>query len=237
MTPSSNIVPCVCKKLDCPIPFGICHCGCGTKTTLAILYHPDRGIIRVTPSRFAPRHRLPMKRPGVLVPYCLDGESCFAVPLTDGQFAVIDVADGPSIGKYRWSPLLASGNTYAIRKERGRVFLMHREILGLVHGDSLVVDHIATGNTLDNRRRNLRVATKAQNARNRVVRSESRSGIKGVRLEYKTGKWTSRINGKHLGTFVTKGEAIKAYNVAATELFGEFASLTPSPHDSAHTTI
>lgn len=243
MTPSNKRISCSCKNRDCTVPFGLCHCGCGEETNLTILFHPGKGVIKVTPSRFSPRHQfpgrkppIPKKRPGILVPYSLDGKPCFALPLTDGQFAVIDIEDGALIGRYRWSPFVSSGNTYAIRKDHGRVFLMHREVLGLEHGNPLVGDHIETGNTLDNRRSNLRVATRAQNSRNRTVRSESRTGVKGVRFESRTGKWTARIKHIHLGTFITKREAVEAYNRSAIEHFGDFACLIPlSPHDSAHT--
>lgn len=86
-----------------------------------------------------------------------------------------------------------------------------------------VVDHI-NGNRLDNRRENLRICTKAQNNAN-----IHKDKFKGVcwRDHAKAYKAYIKKNGKqiHLGYFKNKIEAARAYNNAAVNLFGEFASL------------
>ena len=73
-----------------------------------------------------------------------------------------------------------------------------------------MVDH-RSGDTFDNRRRNLRIVTSAQNAQNRQ-RVCARSGFRGV--SRMRGKWQARVGvGRkiyHLGTFVTKKEAAAA---------------------------
>lgn len=87
------------------------------------------------------------------------------------------------------------------------------------------VDHI-NGNKKDCRRDNLRPATRAQNAQNRPVRSDSSSGYKGIRLT-KAGTWVVKIRANniryHLGTYSTLERAVEVYNKAALEYHGEFA--------------
>jgi hypothetical protein len=73
------------------------------------------------------------------------------------------------------------------------------------------VDH-ANRNGLDNRRCNLRPATRSGNAYNIAPRGAS--GVVGVTWDRRRNKWSAQItvNGKHhsLGRFTTKGEAAQA---------------------------
>ena len=89
------------------------------------------------------------------------------------------------------------------------------------------VDHV-DGNTLDNRRHNLRSVTRSQNSINKRAPKSNTSGFKGV-SQVRTGKWAAYIKKDyqkhHLGTFDTKEEAARAYNRAARQLFGEHALL------------
>ena len=104
---------------------------------------------------------------------------------------------------------------------------MHRQILGLVHGDKRQGDHVQPGQTLDNQRKNLRVCAQIQNTYNRRKRSDNTSGFKGVHFNKASGKWYScvRANKKRyfLGAFDTPEEAHAAYCAAAAEHHGEFA--------------
>jgi hypothetical protein len=106
---------------------------------------------------------------------------------------------------------------------------IHRIILGL--DDPLIkVDH-KDGNGLNNMRSNLRIANESQNGANR--RKEP-SGIrssffKGVSWCPKTRAWRAGIQKNkqtiHLGSFNNERHAARAYNFAATALFGRFAKL------------
>jgi hypothetical protein len=87
-----------------------------------------------------------------------------------------------------------------------------------------IIDH-ANGDRLDNRRENLRLATKAQNAANIGALSTSKSGLKGVVKRGKKYRAFAHKDGKtqYLGSFDTKEEAACEYNRTAKKLFGKFA--------------
>ena len=101
---------------------------------------------------------------------------------------------------------------------------LHRYIMGITD-PSVVVDHI-NGNTLDNRKDNLRVCTVAENNCNRINKRNS-IGYKGVRKEGSKEKpYTARIQHKGkvylLGSFTSPEEAHEAYCEKAKEFHGEF---------------
>jgi hypothetical protein len=89
---------------------------------------------------------------------------------------------------------------------------MHRIIAA--SDEKPVVDHI-NGNQLDNRRSNLRPANYDENQHNQGVRTNNKSGYKGVSKRKGSRKWQAFMSlaGKsvHLGSFNTPEEAHLAY--------------------------
>lgn len=145
------------------------------------------------------------------------------IPLTQGKFALVDEGDFEYLSQLKW--WIAKGG-YAISWDRVRkkTVLMHRLLLDCPK--NLYVDHI-NGDKLDNRRSNIRVATKADNNRNVGRRSNNKSGYKGVYLDRQRGLFVAdiRFRGKtlHLGRYRTILEAARVYNRKSLELFGEFS--------------
>ena len=152
------------------------------------------------------------------------------IHLSKGQIAIVDDQDFEELSNFKWSACYdpKTKTYYAVRSiytpKRGSR-KMHREILK-VTDPTIKVDH-QNGNTLDNRRTNIRVATTSQNGGNRKLNSNNTSGLMGV--GYHLGKYRARIqvNGKRicLGSFDTAEEAAKVRDNAALEYFGEFAKL------------
>ncbi len=148
------------------------------------------------------------------------------IELTKGEKAIVDDIDFEYLNKLNWS----FSNGYAAKKLKGNKNLfMHTLIVNCPK--NMKVDH-KNGDGLDNRKKNLRVCTQAQNIANQKVRSDNLSGYKGVSF-FKYGKrirrWVAKItvnySQKHLGYFYTEKEAAIAYNKGAKKYFGEFAKL------------
>jgi len=152
------------------------------------------------------------------------------IRLSQGQYALIDEADYGLVRGYKWCAVHVKGKWYASTNVRSnddgerRQLKMHTLIMS-AHG----VDH-RDGNGLNNTRYNLRVATQAQNCKNRSKkRAASSSPYKGVWWHKRIGKWqavlTVNYQRQHLGSFDDPIEAAKAYDAAARAANGEFAKV------------
>lgn len=158
------------------------------------------------------------------------------IPLTQDQFAEISAIDCGRVSRFKWHAAWYkhAKSFYAVRSVRtvsdGRVTIrlvsMARFVLGLEPGDLRQADHI-DGDTLNNTRDNLRIASVAENVRNRRRQRNNTSGFKGVSWCGESNNWRAciAVNGKnkHLGLFLTRELAHAAYCKAAVELHGEFA--------------
>lgn len=156
------------------------------------------------------------------------------IPLTQGKVALVDNEDYEWLMQWKWQ---AHNNEhrkswYALRSvylgggRKNRInclIWMHRLILGTPQG--METDHI-NGDGLDNRRCNLRVCTRSQNAANREKKRD-KVGYKGVHWHKQTNKWRPRIKVNYksisLGLFEDQEDAARAYDRAAMQHFGEFA--------------
>ncbi len=141
----------------------------------------------------------------------------------DEYTVLFDAEDEAFVRSHSWHIVPNHDRIYVRSGGQGYQYL-HR----LLVPNCPTVDHI-NGNGLDNRRANLRPATKAQQTMNRRRRSDNQtSRFKGVR-HLPSQKWSARITLRgqeiSLGTFLSEEEAARAYNEAACRYFGEFALL------------
>jgi hypothetical protein len=144
------------------------------------------------------------------------------IKLTQGKCALVDYEDFNWLNQWKWHHVKG----YAVRDAwigngKKRKFIMHREILSIPVGQE--TDHI-NRDTLDNRKQNLRIATKQQNGRNRTKQKNNTSGYKGV--SHHQNKWQAviKINKKaiYLGVWESKIAAALAYKLAERRYFGDF---------------
>lgn len=156
------------------------------------------------------------------------------VLLSQGRVALIDAEDAKRVLQYKWTLFSRKDRNkqteYAVRYLRngkdGRTSEgLHRFIMNEPKG--FEVDHI-NGNGLDNRKANLRIATRAQNAQN-IKRADNQTGFKGVYFHKGNQLFHACIsaNGQKYscGYFDTAEEAARAYDAKAKELHKEFAVL------------
>jgi len=156
----------------------------------------------------------------------------YKIPLTQNQYALVDKEDFDSLNKHKWSasfsPHRKTFTAVRATKTEGKwtSVIMHREIMEAPKG--MDVDHM-NHNTLDNRKENLRVCTRAENSQNQLKSVTNTSGYKGVHWHKGYNSWVARIRKGskriHLGSSKDVVEAAKMYNKGALKYFGEFAYL------------
>ena len=145
-----------------------------------------------------------------------------------GDFkTVFDIEDYSEIKNYKWLVNRFRGSktysNYYIISSKGK--FLHRILLKEPKGKT--IDHI-DGDSMNNRKSNLRICTIRENSKNNKIHKYNKSGHKGVLWYYyrNVNKWMAYIciDNKRttLGYFEDYDEACKVREDAEKELFGEF---------------
>ena len=160
--------------------------------------------------------------------------------IDDGKHRLIMDAEDAHL-LHGWCIGINTGGYARLRREiKGkRVSVsLHRLVTNAPKG--MDVDHV-NHNTLDNRKANLRICTRSENARNNKGHKGRASRYKGVYFDkwhkgfknrgYLPWRAYTRVMGKRiwLGYYATQEEAGQAYNEYAAREFGEFAYLNEIP--------
>lgn len=158
-------------------------------------------------------------------------ENVKSIPLSQDKFALVDATDYEWLSGWRWHYT----HGYAKRRQYGgggknnnkdKHIYMHNVLLCTPQG--MDTDHI-NGDKLDNRRCNLRLATRSQNNYNGKKRNGCTSRHKGIYWSKIRNRWVAEItiNKKkfYLGSFKSEAKAALAYNEAAIKHHSEFARL------------
>lgn len=139
-------------------------------------------------------------------------------------YAKVDLCDLGRVSDVAWT---LDPRGYVAGRPAGcaQSVTMHRWIL-FGEGKGGTVDH-RNGDRMDNRRANLRECSPAENSRNTRLAKNNTSGFKGVSRTAE-GRWRARITVDRkevrLGVFDSPQEAAAAYDEAAKQMHGEFAS-------------
>ena len=161
----------------------------------------------------------------------------FWLPRAANQMTVTDPR-GPEWAANQWNSRNAGREAFTASDRRGYrhgniggiKYQAHRVIWKLAHGtDPETIDHI-NGQQGDNRLDNLRNCTVAENSRNYSKPEGGSSRFRGVAWVKRDQKWAARISdgkgGKRsLGNHTSEEAAARAYDRAAREMHGAFATL------------
>jgi hypothetical protein len=148
--------------------------------------------------------------------------------ISDGTVVVIDLEDKSKALGYSWRRHDRTGHINAVID--GRTVQLHRLVMG-AKDVSVLVDH-RRHDVNDNRKSQLRKATRAENRQNTRKRAGASSRYLGVYFDERRG-WAASIQtqvegkrkNRHLGYHDDEWAAAEAFNRAASEAYGEYAVL------------
>lgn len=154
-------------------------------------------------------------------------EPSMKIKITGGEVEV-DEADVPIVAAHSW---YVNEHGYAVSRIGGRLVRMHKLLTGTDRQQH--VDH-RMGNGLDNRRSEIRLASRNQNMwnsakKNRGGNKLTSSQYKGVSFSKAERQWVAEVwkNSRKVFRkgFTSESFAAFAYNIVAEREFGEFARI------------
>ncbi len=156
---------------------------------------------------------------------------CHGIYVGPDRITLIDSDDVERVAGFTWHSTIKP-NGYARVKKEGGIEALSRFIMNEAN-PKILIDH-KNRNTLDNRKQNLRRANVSDNQCNSAKRPGT-SVFRGVRRDPKGNKncWRAQIKKDkktyYLGMYPTEDAAAIAYDVMASSLHGEFATLNFPP--------
>lgn len=191
----------------------LCKCDCGNEKRV---YGQDLISKKVTSCGCGVWKSSLTKKENI---YDLTG--CFGVGISsNGRKFYFDLEDYEKIKEYCWC-VGADGRVHTNTGE-GKQLRMHKIIMDDIPSN-IIIDHI-NRQPWDNRKENLRTATKTQNNMNADRKKTNTSGVTGLSWVKENKRWDAYlgVNGKRikLGYFVDKKEAVKARLEAEMKYYG-----------------
>ena len=150
--------------------------------------------------------------------YDLSGDYGIGYASNTNEPFYFDLEDYDKIKNYYW---YSNHDGYMCSSENKKEIIMHRLIID-ENNPEIQVDHF-NRNKKDNRKENLKSVTPQHNNWNRGINQNNKSGVTGVRWNKEAQKWIAYIMRKHLGTFNSFEDAVKARKRAEQKYFGEYS--------------
>ena len=139
-----------------------------------------------------------------------------------GKAVIFDAEDIEYLEQFNLCLSADKSGRYSIQICEGELKGKHLLRLLMNCPEHLIVDHI-DGNSLNNSKTNLRIATGTQNQANRKLQINNSTGVKGVSWCKRSKKYKVYLRRQHLGYFYNLEDAKAVYEQAAALLHGEFA--------------
>lgn len=139
------------------------------------------------------------------------GDGIVAMELLHGKMTLCDYKDLEILHKHIWH--ISHG--YVCGFLDGNMKQLHNQIMCFTPTNKMSVDH-SNRNTLDNTKSNLRIATRLEQCLNQTIRSDNKSGYKGVFYDKRNRLWSAKwsVNGIRK----SKSFSIKKYGDKAKEM-------------------
>ena len=199
----------------------LCKCDCGNDDVVVSAPHLKSGHTLSCGCLQQERVSETMKKYNK---YDLSGEYGIGWTSNTNKEFYFDLDDYDKIQKYCWSETSRSNDNYHRLEARDSDLNKNIAMHYLIQGK--YCDHVDR-NPLNNRKSNLRPATVEQNAKNISLYKNNKSGVIGVGLSKRDGRWRANIQVDnkqlHLGYFKDKDDAIRARLNAEVKYYGEFA--------------
>ena len=197
----------------------LCRCECGN---FIIIRGASLRKTAVLPKSCGCIHKEFMKKRNKASKKCntydLSGVYGIGYSSNDNEKFYFDLEDYEKIKNYCWSTNIYG---YMCSKCDDEHILMHRIIMD-ENNPNIEVDHF-NRDRKDNRKKNLRLLTREHNNWNKGLQVNNESGVTGVRFNKEAQKWVAYIMRKHLGTFNSFDDAVKARKKAEQKYFGEYS--------------